>query len=345
MPEPIKGIYVPTIVPYTQTGPIDEDELSRITEWLIGKGVTGLYPNGSMGEFIRLSFEERKRVIATIAKQARGRVPILAGAAEPNIDMVLAMCGHCADLGCRAVSLTGPYYYKVSQESIEAYFSEIARQSPIDIVLYNIPQFANEISLPVIERLAKNCPRIVGTKDSSMDMCRLLKTLKLVKDSRPDFAVLVGWEELLVPALFMGADGGTLSTAGVAPEAIMSIYDASTRQDWDKGKRLQFKLLEVFDAMVSATNFPEGFRAGYEIRGFQVGPARHPLSVSEQARMEEFRTRIACLLADCGYPEAAEECSRRQKPESNPTGAAQDEMVDRIVRNVIQKMEENRQRS
>jgi len=130
----IRGIYTPNLVPFDDDGRINEGELRRMVNWLIEKGVSGLYPNGSTGEFIRLSFEERKRVIKIVADETRGRVPILAGAAEPNVIEILEMCRLCASLGCTAVSITGPYYFKVSQESIEHYFRDIAARSPIDIL-------------------------------------------------------------------------------------------------------------------------------------------------------------------------------------------------------------------
>src|SRR5258708_30206463 len=115
----IRGIYTPNLVPFLDDGRINEEELRRLVHWLIEKGVSGLYPNGSTGEFIRLSFEERKRVIQIVAEETRGRVPILAGAPESNMTMILDACRFYADLGCAALSITGPYYYKVSQESIE----------------------------------------------------------------------------------------------------------------------------------------------------------------------------------------------------------------------------------
>jgi dihydrodipicolinate synthase/N-acetylneuraminate lyase len=340
---PIHGIYVPTITPYASDGKLNESELRGIIEWLIGKGITGLYPNGSMGEFIRLSQEERKRLITIIADQARGRVPILAGAAEPNIDLVLDMCNCCADLGCRAVSISGPYFYKISQENIEHYFRQIAAKSPIDIIICNIPPFANEISVPVMKRLAMDCPRIVGTLDASKDMCRFLHVLNEIKPQRPDFSVLIGWEELLVPALMMGCDGGTISTAGVAPEAIMKIYQAALAGDWAQAKRMQFKLLELFTAMLSAGNFPEGFRTGYELRGFAVGPARQPLSPHEAAELKVIRERIACLLAEGGFSEAADECRSCPPPKPSfdgvstisPHGSAPAFDIDAIVRSVM----------
>ena len=296
--QPLKGIFVPNIAPYDSSGKLNEKELRKIVSWLIEKGVNGLYPNGSMGEFIRLSLEERMRVVEIIADETQGRVPILAGAAEANIDQVLQVCERCTELGCRAVSVTGPYYYTVSQDSIEHYFRELARQSPIDIVVYNIPAFANEISLPVLKRLSTDCPRIIGTKDSSADMTRMLHILNDIKRARPDFSVLVGWEGIFVPSLLMGADGGTLSTAGVVPEVFVQMYRHFLNGETEDCKALQFKIMELFRTLLEATNFPEGFREGYTLRGFDVGRARQPLSPNEDEKMKKISTRIAGLLAE-----------------------------------------------
>jgi dihydrodipicolinate synthase/N-acetylneuraminate lyase len=326
----LEGIFVPNIVPYDAHGRIHEDELRRIIRWLAQRGVTGFYPNGSMGEFIRLSYEERRQVVKIVAEEADGR-PVLAGAAEPNVDLVLEMCGYCAELGCRAVSITGPYYYKLSQESIEAYFRELAAQSPIDIVIYNIPAFANEISVPVLKRLALDCPRIVGTKDTSRDMPRFQSILHEIKSQRPDFACLMGWEELLCASLFMGGDGGTLSSAGVVPEVVVKIYREALAGNWAEARRVQFKLLDLFSLMVNAPNFPEGFRAGYELRGFQPGRARFPLSDSERVKMADIRSRIACVLTECGFSEAAGACRGEDTLSDDNLRA----MVEQIVRGVL----------
>src|ERR1041384_7293628 len=297
----IRGILTPNLVPFADDGSINEGELRRMINWLIEKGISGLYPNGSTGEFIRLSFEERKRVIRIVAEETRGRVPILAGAAESNLTMVLDACQTYADLGCTAVSITGPYYYKVSQESIEHFFRELAKRSPIDIVLYNIPQFSNEISVPVLTRLALDCPRIVGVKDSSRDFPLFLNTLQMIKPQRPEFSCLIGCEEILFPSLLMGADGGNIATSGVVAEGIMKLYAEFMAGHWDEAKRIQMKLLDLINAMLFGTNFPEGFRAGMSLRGFNLGTSRQLLSPREQNDYEEIRAHVACLLADCGF--------------------------------------------
>lgn len=334
----IRGIFTPNLVPFHDDGRINQEELRRLINWLIERGVSGLYPNGSTGEFIRLSFEERKRVIQIVAEETRGRVPILAGAAESNLTMILEACRTYADLGCRAVSITGPYYYKVSQESIEELFRELARQSPIDIVLYNIPQFANEISLPVVTRLALDCPRIIGIKDSSRDFPRFLCTLHAIKPQRPDFACLIGCEEMLLPALWMGADGATVATSGVVPEVILKLYQEALAGHWDEAKRIQFKLLDLINAMLHGTNFPEGFRVGMALRGFKMGSSRQLLSPRERSDLELIRSRIACLLADCGFEEAASAC-RRELLEPQAPARAVEPTLDALVQEILRKLQ------
>ncbi len=340
----LKGIFTPNLIPFLDDGRINEAELRRMIQWLIEKGVSGLYPNGSTGEFIRLSFEERKRVIRIVAEETRGRVPILAGAAEANLGLILEACRVYADLGCTAVSVTGPYYYKVSQESIEHLFRELARRSPIDIVLYNIPQFSNEITVPVVTRLALDCPRIVGIKDSSRDFPRFLNTLQAIKSQRPDFSCLIGTEEILFPALLMGADGGTIATSGVVPEVIMKLYRETLAGRWEEARRIQFKLLDLINAMLYGTNFPEGFRAGMSLRGFNLGTSRQLLSPREQNDYEDIRAHIACILADCGFSEAASACRRpgatvAAAPAANkPSGVPAGVNVDELVREVMQRL-------
>lgn len=327
----LKGIFCPNIVPFTQDGQLNEHELRKIINWLLEKGINGLYPNGSTGEFTRLSFEERLRVVEVIADEANGRAPILAGAAEANIEQVLKAAAHYADLGCQAISVTGPYFFKVSAESIEHYFRELARQSPIDIILYNIPQFSNEIPVEVIRRLALDCPRIAGVKDSSRDLPRFLNTINQVKSQRPDFTCLIGCEEILFPALMMGADGGTIASSGVIPEAIVKIYQQFQQGDFEGCKHMQFKILELINAMLNAGNFPEGFRAGVALRGFEPGPSRQPMSPGELASLELVREHMACILADCGHAEAASSCRR-----SAPSAERSD--VESIVRDVMRSL-------
>ncbi len=111
-------------------GEIHEAELRRYIDWLIDHGVHGLYPNGSTGEFTRFTPEERRRIIEIVCDQTRGRVPVLAGAAEANVCETIKACEAYYACGARAVAIVSPFYYKLSPDSGYAYFREIALNSP-----------------------------------------------------------------------------------------------------------------------------------------------------------------------------------------------------------------------
>ncbi len=129
-PAKLAGIFTPNIVPLDHHGDINEPELRRYTDWLIERGVHGLYPNGSTGEFTRFTPEERRRIIAIMVDQTAGRVPILAGAAEANTRETIKACEYYHGLGVRAVAIVSPFYYKLSPDAVYAYFKEIGDNTP-----------------------------------------------------------------------------------------------------------------------------------------------------------------------------------------------------------------------
>ena len=301
--ERLKGIFTPNIVPLTSSGEINEPELRRYTDWLIDHGVHGLYPNGSTGEFLRFTPEERRRIVAIMADQTAGRVPILAGAAEANVRETLAACEYYHTLGVRAVAIVSPFYYKLSPAGVYAYFKEIGDRTPIDVTLYNIPMFASPIEVPTIRRLAEECPRIIGIKDSSGDVPNMMRMIKAIRPLRRDFTFLTGWDAALMPMLLIGCDGGTHATSGVVPEITRKLYDLTVGGQLDRALKLQYRLLDLFDVMVYQADFPEGFRAALKLRGFDVGAGRQPLSSTQQIELGVVSRTLQCLLSEEGFTE------------------------------------------
>jgi dihydrodipicolinate synthase/N-acetylneuraminate lyase len=292
----ITGIFAPHMVPLDGGGRIDEAELRRYVDWLIAKGVHGLYPNGSTGEFTRFTPDERRRVVQIVCEQAAGRALVLAGAAEANTRETIRACETYAGYGARAVAIVSPFYYRLGAESVYAYFHEIAVNSPIDVTLYNIPLFASPIDVRTIRRLAE-LPRVVGIKDSSGDLTFMMRMIAAVRPVRPDFSFLTGWEALLVPSLLIGVDGGTHATAGVVPEVMRSLYDLTRAGRIEEALALQYRVLELFDAMLSI-DFPEGFRAAVELRGIHLGASRQPLTDKQRTEREALAKNLKRILAD-----------------------------------------------
>jgi 4-hydroxy-tetrahydrodipicolinate synthase len=275
MAERITGIFAPNLVPLDGRGEINEPELRRLIDWLIERGVHGLFANGSTGEFTRFTAQERRRIVRIVCEEAKGRVPVIAGAGEAHVGETLAACEAYLGYGARAAAIVSPYYFRLGQEAIEAYFREIAARSPIDVLLYNIPAFASPMSLETIRRLAE-LPRVIGIKESSGDVGFMLRLLAAVRRDRPEFSVLTGSEAVLVPMLLMGVDGGTHSIANVVPEVLRRIYDAIVARQVEEAEVMQRGVLKLLDALLSL-EFPEGFRKGAQMRGFEMGTGRQPL--------------------------------------------------------------------
>jgi dihydrodipicolinate synthase/N-acetylneuraminate lyase len=292
----LRGIFTPNIVPLDERGDIDEGELRRYVDWLIEHGVHGLYPNGSTGEFTRFTPEERRRVIEIVVDQTRGRVPVLAGAAEANVRETLAACEHYHRLGAQAVAIVSPYYYRLGPESVYAYFREIGRHTPIDVTLYNIPMFASPIDVDTIRRLADECERIVAIKDSSGDVPFMMAMIEAVRPHRPDFSFLTGWDSAVMPMLLIGCDGGTNATSGIAPELMRALYEHTVAGQLDEARTVQFRVRRLFQAMFEAADFPEGFRIALELRGIRPGRGRQPRSPAQERQRAEIRDALARLM-------------------------------------------------
>jgi 4-hydroxy-tetrahydrodipicolinate synthase len=222
---------------------------------------------------------------------------VLAGAAEANIRETIAACEAYHQYGARAVAIVSPIYYKLSADGVFAYFREIARESPIDVTLYNIPMFASPIDLPTISRLSE-FDRIVGIKDSSGDLAGMMRMIEVVRPLRPDFVFMTGWDAVLVPMLLAGCQGGINAISGVAPELTRAIYDLTMAGRIDVAYRLQYKLLRLFDTAFAAGDFPDGFRLAASLRGFDFGLGRQPLAAEQVAKLSAARQPIDMQIRD-----------------------------------------------
>ena len=327
----LSGIFTPNMVPLDSSGQINESELRRYVDWLIEKGVHGLYPNGSTGEFTRFSVEERRRIVAIMADQVQGRVPILAGAAEANVHETVAACEYYHELGVRAVAIVAPFYYRLGPDAVYAYFREIARQTPVDVTLYNIPMFASPIDVPTVQRLAEECERVVAIKDSSGDIPNMIRMIQAVRSVRPEFSFLTGWDAALMPMLLVGCDGGTNASSGVVPEITRKLFDLTTSGQLDEARRVQYDLVTLFDSMILESEFPEGFRAAAELRGFRMGTGRQPMSSQQVSDLATLRETLRQLLAGHGLLEA---------PASELKARVEETVLDReemtgLVQNVL----------
>jgi len=326
----LAGIFTPNIVCLDAQGNINERETRRYVDWLIDNGVQGLYPNGSTGEFTRFTAAERQRTIEIITDQVNGRVPILAGAAEANSRETIRACERYYELGATAVAIVAPFYYQIGPEAVYTYFKEIADNSPIDVTLYNIPLFASPIDVDTVARLADDCERVIGIKDSSGDLPQMMRMISRIRPNRPEFSFLTGWDPILVPMMWAGADGGTNASSGVVPELTSKIYQLASTGEWDLARDLQFRLLRLFDAMILNSEFPEGFREAIKLRGFDTGTGRQPQGPALTTKLQQLSRDLSTLLDEEGFTHTV---SAESQPHSVAPIARDN--IDTIVQGVL----------
>jgi len=285
-----EGVCVAMILPYNADGSINEEELKKLLNFQLDKGVHGFLPLGSIGEFIHLSKEEKIKVIEITIDTVNGRAYVIPniGSSHPKKSIELAL--KAKKLGCSGVLISPPYYYKLSNDMIEKYFEEIIDAVDIPVILYNIPGFTQPLSYGIIKRLSQR-KNVVGMKDSSGSMVDFLHFLDEVRLTGKDMNFMPGREETFFASLMMGAKGSITGIAAILPEYMVGIYNYWKKRKFDSARQLQISILEVIRAMNSFP-FPMGSKMALEIRGFTMGPPRQPFSDIQKSRSNTIRARI-----------------------------------------------------
>ncbi len=262
---------------YDNNGDINAQMVETFTEYLIEKGVKGLYVGGSSGECIYQSVSERKTVLEHVMKVAKGRLTIIAHVASSNTKDSMELARHAESLGVDAISAIPPIYYRVGDEGIRAYWNDISSSAPnTDFIVYNIPQLTGvSVSPACLKEMTKN-PKVVGIKNTSMSVIDMIDFCAVGGEG---FAVLNGPDEQLVHGLLAGACGGIGGTYGACPELYCAIYNATINGQMDRALALQKTALELISMLTSGpSNMYATIKAVLKVRtGLDLGGVRKPL--------------------------------------------------------------------
>ena len=229
-----KGPYAVLMTPFKFDGTIDWEAYEAEVEFLCQSPITGIFPCATTGEFVHMSPEENMKLIEVCARINKGRKRISAGACATNLDTVEMYARHAEKCGCDCIVVCVPYYITLPQAEIEEFFVRLSKRlTGINIMLYNIPMFTGEISIPTYERLLQ-CENIIGIKDSCQNLKRIAHLVDIKDEIRPDFAVFCGTDDMLVPALLAGCTGSMTAMSAIIPEVNAKIYEL-----FEKGEILE----------------------------------------------------------------------------------------------------------
>jgi 4-hydroxy-2-oxoglutarate aldolase len=282
----LNGIFPPIPTPFVG-GEIAYDKLAANIERWGQTGLKGLVVMGSNGEYVYLSAEEKRRLVEKTVELTPDHMLVIAGTGCESTQETIELTRDCADRGAHAALVVTPHYYGGSKTdaALMAYFTDVADQSPIPILLYNVPKFTHvNMSAKLVARLSRH-PNIVGIKDSTGNVIQLGEYANNVD---ADFNLMVGTAGALLGALALGCVGGVLALANVAPQNCVKIYQLIKDGNFEAAKELQLKMIPVNQAVTAIYGVP-GLKTAMELLGYFGGDPRPPLLPSSEKDKSEIR--------------------------------------------------------
>ncbi|MCY4465773.1 MAG: dihydrodipicolinate synthase family protein [Chloroflexi bacterium] len=272
---PIHGVICPIVTPLTPEGDINPAIIQPLVDWLIERGIAGIYPLGTTGEGPLFTTAERKTIAAATFKAVNGRVPVIIHTGAISTRETLELTCHARDIGADAASVITPWYFLHSEAALEAHYRAILEAAAdFPIWLYNLPNFANNnLSAALVTRLAGDYENCVGLKDSSGD----LQTMFAVNHLRGGrFNTAIGPDNLILAGLAMGLDCSVSGNSNHFPEIVVGIHAAFHAGDLARAQNLQKQLKAASDVIGSA-GWLTAVKGIMAMRGLPVGGVRPPL--------------------------------------------------------------------
>jgi 4-hydroxy-tetrahydrodipicolinate synthase len=287
------GVFPYLVSPIDARGEVKADVLARLCDDLIAKGVHGLTPLGSTGEFAYLSRAQRRRVVEVVVQAAKGRVPVIAGVASTTIADAVSQARDYAQLGVDGILAILEAYFPIPDDGVFEYFRAVAEAVSLPVVLYTNPNFQrSDLSLAVIEKLSR-IPSIGYIKDASSNTGRLLSILERVEGRMQVFAASAH-----IPACVMliGGVGWMAGPACVAPRQSVELYELCRRRDWAGAMERQRPLWRLNQAFAKY-NLAACIKGGLALQGYDVGVPLAPQPPLSPEGTEEVRRALAAIGA------------------------------------------------
>jgi len=281
----VKGVIPPMITPFKENGDVDYDAHRHNMELWNESELGGYLVLGSNSEAAYLTENEKIEMLKVTVKKARkGRI-ILAGTGMESTRETISLTRKAADAGADAALILTPFYYsdKMNDEALITFFSEVADNVTIPVLIYNVTKFTHiNISARAVETLSRH-PNIIGMKDSSGNIPQLV-TFKAV--AAEGFNLIVGTASAWYPALTLGVRAGIMALANITPTDCAQVQNAYERGDYEEACRIYERLFPVNTA-ITATYGVAGLKHAANLLGYKGGSVRSPLlSVNEKEKSE-----------------------------------------------------------
>jgi len=286
-----EGIIPAVTTPFDASGAVDEAALERNVAAYLDAGVHGLVANGTMGEAGSLSAQERRAVVAAIARAAGGRVPVIAGVSAATPAAAIDLAADAAQAGATALMMLPPLGYHGDADEIAAFYGAVVEAAGLPAMAYNNPASTGTDMPPaLIARLARDVDGLVAIKECSGDVRRIPAIIALA----PELEVLVGGDDWALEGFCAGATGWVTGVADVAPRECVELWERCRAGELDAAREVYRRLLPLgrFDMTPKLVQYFKGAMDDVGLTGGPVRPPRLPLTTGER---EELLTALAVL--------------------------------------------------
>ncbi|MDY3765122.1 MAG: dihydrodipicolinate synthase family protein [Lachnospiraceae bacterium] len=275
--EKYKGVIPAFYACYDSEGNVSPQGVQALTKYFVEKGVKGVYVNGSSGECIYQSVEDKKIILENVMKAAEGKLTVIAHVACNNTKDSMELASHAQSLGVDAIAAIPPIYFRLPEHAIAQYWNDISSAAPnTDFVIYNIPQLAGvALTMNLFAEMRKN-PRVIGVKNSSMPV----QDIQMFKaEAGEDYVIFNGPDEQFISGRVIGAEGAIGGTYGVMPELFLKMDEYVRANELEKAREVQYAVDAIIYKMCSAHgNMYAVIKAILKINeNLELGGVRKPL--------------------------------------------------------------------
>jgi len=281
----LKGCGTALVTPFTSSGDLDEGALRRLVNFQIDEGIDFLVPCGTTGENPTLTEEEHLKVVSIVVEEAKGKVPVIAGAGGYNTLKVIEMARKVVAAGADGILSVAPYYNKPTQEGIYEHYKEIAGAVNAPIVVYNVPGRTGVNILPdTIVRLSE-IDNIIALKAASGNVAQIAE---VAVKAPPDFKIISGDDPITLPIIALGGVGVISVVSNQVPRLMVKFVHFCLKGKFDKAMEIQKKLFPLMKLDFITTN-PIPVKAGLAMMGLIEEQYRLPLVPMSREQKELLR--------------------------------------------------------
>ena len=276
-----KGCGTAIATPFNENG-VNLPEFSKLVEEQIKQGVDGIIVCGTTGESATMTEEERLQTIECAVKISNGRVPIIAGTGSNNTKAVIEMNKKVEKIGVDGVLIVTPYYNKTTGEGLVKHYGEIAKNTSLPIILYNVPSRTGVNIKPEIALKLSKIENIVAIKEASGDLSQIAQTINLCRDN---LNVYSGNDDQIIPILSLGGIGVISVLSNIKPKYTHEMCYNYFDGDVKKATQMQIDAIPLINALFSEVN-PIPVKEALNICGYDFGEPRLPLVPMSKEKKE-----------------------------------------------------------